>query len=591
MPRDGAPGEPDRIAEAAAFARADQEGAMDATTAYRRRWATLAVLTVCLLVIGLDNTILNVALPSLATSLHAADSQLQWMVDSYTLVFAGLLLTAGSVGDRFGRRIALFTGLAVFGAASVWAAWSGSAEQLIAARAVMGIGGAFIMPSTLSVLTNTFTDAAERAKAIGIWAAASGLGIVLGPTLGGWLLERFWWGSVFLVNVPIALLGILAGFWLVPESRDPAAPRIDLGGAVLSVAGLSTLVWSIIEAPQRGWTSTSVLAGFTLAVLLLAGFAWYETRVAEPMLNLGYFRDRRFAAGSVSVTLLFFALFGTIFFLSQYLQFVLDYSALEAGQRVIPVATLVLGAPIGIKLSQRFGDRAVIPAGMGLVAAALALLSTTTGDTGYGRVAIALSMIGFGMGLAMAPATEAVMGSLPKDKSGVGSAVNDTTRQIGGALGVAILGSILSSGYGDRLTSHLAEQAPGQAVPEAALGGIGGALTVAARLPGQAGAAFADTAQDAFIHGMDTAVAVGAGVAALGALLSLLLLPGRARTTAEPVSLGHPEDTMPQPEARAGAATCSPPPTSRWAARSGHRRADATPTVGLHQAHGARSAR
>src|SRR3954469_14497415 len=238
---------------------------MDATTAHRRRWATLAVLTVCLLVIGLDNTILNVTLPRLSSSLDAADSQLQWIVDAYTLVFAGLLLTAGSLGDRFGRRTALFTGLALFGTASVWAAWSGSAEQLIAARAAMGIGGAFIMPSTLSVLTNTFTDSTERAKAIGIWAAASGLGIVMGPTLGGWLLERFWWGSVFLVNVPIALLAIVAGCWLVPDSRDPAAPRVDIGGAVLSIAGLSTLVWSIIEAPQRGWTSTAVLTGLTLA--------------------------------------------------------------------------------------------------------------------------------------------------------------------------------------------------------------------------------------------------------------------------------------------------------------------------------------
>jgi EmrB/QacA subfamily drug resistance transporter len=507
---------------------------MDVATAHRRRWATLAVLTICLLVIGLDNTILNVALPSLATSLHADDSQLQWMVDSYTLVFAGLLLTAGSLGDRFGRRIALFSGLAVFGAASIWAAWSGSAEQLIAARAAMGIGGALIMPSTLSVLTNTFTDAQERAKAIGIWAAASGLGIVLGPTLGGWLLERFWWGSVFLVNVPIALLGIVAGFWLVPESRDPAAPRIDVGGAVLSISGLSTLIRAIIEAPGRGWTSVSVLTGFVLAALLLVAFASYETRVAEPMLNLGYFRDRRFAAGSVCVTLLFFALFGTIFFLSQYLQFVLGYSALQAGQRVIPVATLVLGAPIGIKLSQRLGERTVIPFGMALVAAALALLSTTGVDTGYGRVAIVLSMIGFGMGLAMAPATEAVMGSLPKDKAGVGSAVNDTTRQIGGALGVAVLGSILSSSYGDRLVGNLAEQAAGQPVPDAALGGIGGALAVAGRLPADAGAAFAGAAREAFIHGMDTTVAVGAGVAALGAVLSLLILPGRGENPSEP---------------------------------------------------------
>ena len=511
---------------------------MDTSTAYRRRWGTLGVLSVCLLVIGLDNTILNVALPSLATDLHAGDSQLQWMVDSYTLVFAGLLLTAGSLGDRFGRRAALFSGLAIFGVASLWAAWSGSAGELIAARAAMGIGGALIMPSTLSVLTNSFTDPKERAKAIGIWAAVSGLGIVLGPTLGGWLLGHFWWGSVFLVNVPVVIIGIVAGFWLIPESRDPAAPRIDVGGAVLSIAGLSTLIWSIIEAPTRGWTSTSVLTGFAAAAVLLVVFVKHESRIDQPMLNLGYFADRRFAAGCVSVTLLFFALFGTIFFLTQYLQFVLGYSALEAGRGLIPVATMVIGAPLGIKLCEVLGERVVIPAGLLLVAGALGLLATTSMESGYGLVAMFLSIAGLGMGLAMAPATEAVMGSLPRDKAGVGSAVNDTTRQVGGALGVAILGSILTSAYGSRLTEGLA----GQPVPEAARHGLAGALGTAAQLPQDAGAALAATAKEAFVHGMDVTVAAGACVVLLGAVLSFLLLPKRAETPPEIEEFEETED-------------------------------------------------
>jgi len=493
---------------------------MDTSKIHRRRWATLGVLCLSLIIIGLDNTILNVALPTLSQDLHATDSQLQWIVDGYTLVFAGLLLTAGALGDRFGRRGALFLGLGLFAAASIIAAWVDTPSQLIAARCAMGIGGAIIMPATLSVLTNVFTDTKERAKAIGIWAAVSGLGIVLGPTAGGWLLEHFWWGSVFLVNVPVAVAALVAGFWLVPDSRDPAAPRVDLPGSVLSIVGLSTLVWAIIEGHGRGWTSTSILAAFAVATATIVGFLLWERHTDHPMLDLRFFRDARFSAASVAITLVFFALFGTIFFLTQYLQLVLGYSALEAGRRLLPIATMVLGAPIAMKLMQRVGVRIVVPIGLSIVTGALLLLGTTTVDDGYGQLAIVLACIGFGMGMTMAPATEAVMASLPKAKAGVGSAMNDTVRQVGGTLGVAVLGSILSSTYSAELI--------GPGVPEPATEGLGQAVAIAQRLPAAAGGELLQAARVAFVESMTTTVLVAAAVSAAGALIAFLWLPRRA---------------------------------------------------------------
>ncbi len=519
---------------------------MDPAAAYRRRWATLGVLAVSLVMIMLDNTILNVALPSLARSLEASERQLQWMVDAYILVFAGLMLTAGSTGDRFGRRTALAAGLAVFGSASAWAAWSGSPSELIAARGLMGLGGALIMPATLSIITNSFPNPKERAKALGIWAAVSGIGLVFGPTIGGWLLGHFWWGSVFLVNVPVAAAGIVAAVWLVPDTRDPAAPRIDLLGALLSTVGLVMLVWAIIEAPSRGWTSTPVLVGFGVGAVVLAAFVAWEMSVAEPMFDLRYFADARFSAASLSVALVIFALFGMIFFLSQYLQFVLGYTALQAGERMIPVGSLVLGAPLGVRLAERLGAKIVVGTGLGLSAVALWILSTTTIHSGYGHLAGVLVLLGFAVGIVMAPGTDAVMSALPKAKAGAGSAVTVTIRQVSGALGVAVLGSVLSSAYVGRLGATL----PGRPVPEVAKDGIAGALAVAGRLPGESGTALGAAAREAFIHAMDTTLHVGCGVALAGAVLALIWLPARIHgesTEVETVPAGQAEPSPATP--------------------------------------------
>ena len=509
---------------------------MDAETIYRRRWATLGVLSLSLVIIGLDNTILNVALPTLVRELGATQSQLQWMVDAYILVFAGLLLTMGALGDRYGRKLALTIGLVLFGLSSVAAAFADSANALIAARAVMGIGGALIMPATLSIITNVFSGP-ERGRAIAAWAAVAGLGIVLGPVLGGWLLENFWWGSVFLINVFVVAAAIVLGFFLIPESKDPAATPLDPVGAVLSIVGLVALVYAIIEAPSRGWADPVVLAGFVLAAILLTVFLWWESRTEHPMLQLSFFENPRFSAASIAITLVFFAMFGTVFLNTQYLQFVLGFSPLEAGFRVMPVATMIVAAPLSARFAERFGTKRVVTTGLVIVAVAMSILATITVDTGYGRVAIALMILGAGMGTAMAPATESIMGSLPLAKAGVGSAMNDTTRQIGGALGVAILGSILASAYGSAMAPVVTNLPP----EAAAVAGdsIGGAAAVASQL-GEAGAALMDAASAAFIGGMESAVWVAAGVALLGALVTFLWLP--ARGADHEMALAAPEE-------------------------------------------------
>ena len=507
-------------------ARSDVQPELPATPD-GRRWLTLIVLCVSLLVIVVDTTIVNVALPSLVRQLGASLSELQWVVDAYTLVFAGLLLLAGTLGDRFGRRCALTVGLALFAVSSAAAAFSGGVGELVAARAVMGAAAAFIMPATLSILTNVFTDTRERAMAIGIWSGVVGIGVVLGPVAGGFLLDRFWWGSVFIVNVPIAAAAIVAARVLVPESRDSDAHRVDWTGAALSVAGLVALVSAIIEAPNHGWTSPLALGLFAVAAVTLASFAVWESRVDKPMLDVRFFSNARFSAASATIALVFFALFGFVFLSTQYLQFVLGYSPLAAGLRTLPfAAAMMIVAPFSSALVVRCNTKRVVATGMLIFAAGLIIASTMTTTTGYPRLGFAMLLLGTGLGLAGAPATESIMGSLPRNRAGVGSAMNDTAREVGGALGVAIVGSIVSSIYRGRLGDTLPKELPVPATT-AARDSLGGALQVSTSL-GADGMRLATVAKEAFVNAMTQASLVTAAVALLGAVIAARYLPAHA---------------------------------------------------------------
>jgi len=499
---------------------------------YQRRWWILAVLCLSLLVIVVDNSILNVALPNLQDSLHATISQEQWMVDSYTLVFASLLLTAGTLGDRFGRRGALQFGMTVFGLGSLLSAFAGSPTHLIFTRALMGVGGAFIMPATLSIITNTFPPE-ERGRAISFWAAIAGVGFALGPISGGLLLSHFYWGSIFLVNLPIVIAALIAGIFLIPTSKDPSGTKLDVQGAVLSVVGLISLVYGIIEAPQDGWTSPKIITAFALAAVVLSTFAWWEAHCDQPMLDVRFFKNPRFTAASSGITLTFFAMFGSMFLFTQYFQFVMGYSALETGVRLLPMAaTMLVVAPASARMVEHVGTKIVV--GSGLFLTAMALFSfafvpaqhiSYPGDVLWREVLMA-----FGMALVMAPATESIMGSLPRAKAGVGSAVNDTTRQVGGALGVAVVGSVMTSAYGPRLESGLAAAGvhASPANVEQAKQGLGFALQLAAKAPANVQGAIVTSAQNAFVTGMHHGVIVAGFAALIGAGAVAKWLPARA---------------------------------------------------------------
>ncbi len=517
-----------------------------------RRPLILASLLLAAFAINLDTTIVNVALPTLVRELHATNSQLQWIVDAYNLVFASFLLAAGSLSDRAGRKGTLIAGLALFGSASLAGGFASSSGQLIAARCLMGLGAALVFPATLSLISNVFTERAERARAIGLWGATAGMAIALGPIFGGWLLGRFSWSSIFFAMAPVALVGGLLVARFVPTSRDLAAPRADRPGLVLCTAAMALLVFTIIEAPSSGWGSARTLAGLAAAVALGAAFFAWERRTSEPMLDLELFRNPRFTAACAAVTVSFFTLFGFIFLMTQYFQFIKSYDPLSAGVHLLPVACSVgVASVLGTRAAVRFGTKLVVTAGLVMVSAFYLWVATATATTAYSTIAVQMVLYGVGMGLTSAPATEAIMGAVPRAKAGVGSAVNDATRLLGGTLGVAVIGSVYASIYASRLAAGIPAQAP-RRVAAAAEASVGAALVTAERLAASGHTALAAVlhagASDAFIQGLQVACLVAAGVAAAGAVLTAARLPAQPLQT-EPVAAPEPVASGP---ARAG---------------------------------------
>jgi EmrB/QacA subfamily drug resistance transporter len=508
----------------------------------------LIALLLAAFVINLDTTIVNVALPTLVRELHASNSELEWVVDAFNLLFAGSVLAMGSLSDRFGRKGMLLAGLSVFGLASLAGGLTDSAGALIAARSVMGVGAAMVFPATLSLIANVFTERRERALAIGLWGAITGAAIALGPIVGGWLLQGFDWRSVFFAMTPIAAIaGVLVARY-VPSSRDPHAPRIDRAGFALSTAMVGLLVYTIIEASNRGWGSTRTLGSFALTAVLAAAFVAWERRTERPMLDLSLFGNPRFTAASASVAISFFALSGFIFLVTQYFQFLKGYGPLSTGVRLLPVASCVaISSIVGARLAVRLGTKLVVASGLFSMAAFYLWVTTVSASTGYGTIAAQMVVLGTGMGLTSAPATEAIMGVVPKAKAGVGSAVNDATRLLGATLGVAVIGSVYASLYASRLATALPTGLPAT-VAQTAHASVGAALTAAGRL-GSAGhpvlaSAVHDAASAAFFHGFQAANYLAAGVAVAGGVMALSLLPAHPTVSnddaAEARGLGSP---------------------------------------------------
>ncbi|HEY0520542.1 MAG TPA: MFS transporter [Ilumatobacteraceae bacterium] len=499
---------------------------VDDETLDPRRWWTLLVLCLSLIIVFVGNSSLNVAIPTLSEHLHASNSELQWVVAAYSLVFAGLLFTAGAIGDRFGRKGALQLGLLLFLVGAVLASVSTSITQLIACRAVMGAAAAFIMPSTLSILVNVFPPH-ERTKAIAFWAATSGGAGALGPVASGYLLGHFWYGAVFLVNVPIIAIALTAGRFLVPRSRDPQKAPLDPLGAVLSTVGISSLVYGLIQAPEHGWASNQSLGAFAIAIVLLALFVAWELHTEEPMLDMHLFRIPAFSAASGGMILIFLAMFGVMFLITQYFQLVLGYSPLGASVRFLPMSPImVLVATRTPRLAARFGAHRVVATGLSLVAIALLMFRGLNTDTSYLYVLGSIVPLTTGIALAMSPMTASIMSAVPSRRAGAGSAMNDATRELGAALGVAVLGSLAASRYSNSVARAI------DAVPAASRGSartsLAGALDAANALGGSAGSGVRLAAQQAFVTGIHFAVTIAACLAALAAGVVLRFLPHKA---------------------------------------------------------------
>jgi MFS transporter, DHA2 family, multidrug resistance protein len=490
-----------------------------------RKWWALGALALALLVVGLDGTVLSIALPTLSTELHASTGQLQWFVDAYLLVLAAALLPAGLLGDRFGRKKLLLVALVVFGVSSLACAYATSAGMLVAARSVLGLSAAFLMPLSMAVLPVLFTPQ-ERPRALGIWVTASAASFPIGPIVGGWLLDNFWWGSVFLINLPVVALGVIAVAVLLPESRNPNPARLDTVGALTSSLGLAGITYGFIEAGEKGWSNAGALAAMAAGALVLMAFVAWQRRVArrphaQPLVDLHLFRSASFTWGTVLATLMNFALFGLLFAVPQYFQAVKGADALGTGLRMLPlIGGLLVGARIGARIAPRTGAKPVVAIGFALLVAALAAGATTGAGTGFGFTAAWITMVGLGAGFAMPTALDAAIGALSAQRSGVGSGLIQAVRQVGSAIGVAVLGTVLNSSYRGHLdVTGLPAQAAG-AVRESVSAGV----AVARQL---GSGSLLDLVRGAFVHGMDAMLWVCAGLAVVGVLVALALLPSR----------------------------------------------------------------
>jgi EmrB/QacA subfamily drug resistance transporter len=502
----------------------------DAATAYDRRWWTLGVLCLSLLIVFGGNASLNVAIPTLSKQLHATTSQLQWVVAVYSLVFAGLLFSTGAIGDRYGRKGALQLGLLMYLVGALAATLSSSMWQLIACRAFMGAAAALIMPSTLSILVNVFPPG-ERAKAIAIWASFLGAVGAIAPPISGLLLSHFWFGSVFLINVPIIAVTLIAGRFLVPRSRDPKEAALDPTGAVLSVVGLVALVYGLIQAPDKGWGSTQTLGAFAISAVVLLAFVMWELRVEEPMLDVRFFRNPAFSVGTGGMLLVFLGMYGLMFLLTQYFQLVHGFSALNTALRLLPMSPIMLlVAPLTPRLSARFGANRVVGVGMLLAATGFIMFGRVRPGSGYAYVLVSLFFFIAGMALTMSPMTSSIMSAVPARRAGAGSAMNDATRELGAALGVAVIGSIAASKYASQvkgLTAQLPAATRGQARQS-----LTGALASTTHLPHATALAVQNGAKLAFVDGMRLACTVGAILAVLAAGLVVRYLPNRVSVEA-----------------------------------------------------------
>jgi MFS transporter, DHA2 family, multidrug resistance protein len=515
-----------------------QQISADFPDGHPRRWAILGVLVTSLLVVVLDNTILNVALKTIQISLSATQSELVWAINSYIVVFAALLFTWGVLGDRYGRKRILVIGLLLFGVASALSAFAASPTQLIVFRGLMGIGAAAVLPVTLAIITVIFPSS-ERGRAVGLWAGAVGAAIAIGPILGGFLLEHFWWGSVFLVNVPVVILGVAGILALVPETRDPTPRGIDPIGVPISIVGLLMLVYGIVHGGDtRDWSSLGVLGWIVAGIVVLAVFVVYEIRSRHPSLDIALFRNADFSVALTAVSLTFFALMGSTFFLVFYLQVVRGLSPLEAGLCSIPVAVgQLLSAPFSATLVARFGARTVMTSGLTLVVMAFALLLFIEVETPLWIFLVTYALIGLGMGATVAPATTRILAALPPHRAGAGSAVQNTMRQVGGALGVAILGSVLSTVYGNQVLAAVGVLPASTA--SAASDSVGSTYEIAAQLVREGvlteaqGGALTDAANAAFIDAMNVVTIIVIAVLVTAAAVVFFLLPRHADAVPE----------------------------------------------------------